>query len=129
MVRQRIYIDTSVLGGCLDEEFRECSRSLIDRFSQGKAIAVISELTLLELKDTPEPVQKILKELPEESIQYVELTKDASDLARRYIAEGVLGEERLVDAQHIAIATVERVDVLVSWNFKHIVNNSAYPWL
>jgi len=45
-------------------------------------------------------------------------------IARHYIEEGVVSEEYLVDAQHIAIATVSRVDVLVSWNFKHIVNLS-----
>lgn len=50
------------------------------------------------------------------------LTEEAFDLAKRYIEEGVLGGGKLVDAEHIAIATVNRVDVLVSWNFKHIVN-------
>ena len=43
-------------------------------------------------------------------------------LAEAYIKEGVVGEANRVDAQHIAIATIQRVDVLVSWNFQHIVN-------
>ena len=42
-------------------------------------------------------------------------------LAEAYIQEGVVSESNRVDAQHIAVATVYRVDILVSWNFHHIV--------
>ena len=52
----------------------------------------------------------------------LQLTTEAHALANIDLAEAVLGEKMFVDAQHIAIATVARVDVLVSWNFKHIVN-------
>jgi predicted nucleic acid-binding protein len=45
-----------------------------------------------------------------------------AELAKEYIAAGVIGPAHLEDAQHIALATVTRVDALVSWNFKHIVN-------
>jgi hypothetical protein len=67
-------------------------------------------------------VEKILKEIPDENKEYVEFREEASELARLYIAEGVVGSSNLVDAQHIAMATISRVDVLVSWNFKRIVN-------
>ena len=83
---------------------------------------MISELTKLELKDAPQEVGDILKEIPEENIEYVELTEEAVNLAGKYITEGVIGGGKLVDAEHIAIATINRVDVLVSWNFRHIVN-------
>lgn len=122
MMRLRIYIDTSVIGGCLDKEFQNASRQLIDKFKQGEVIVVISELTTLELKDAPQEVRNILGEIPVENIEYVELTEEALNLARKYIAEGVIGEGKLVDAEHIAIATINRMDVLVSWNFRHIVN-------
>ena len=101
MMRLRIYIDTSVIGGCLDKEFQNASMELIDKFKRGEMIAVISELTTLELKDAPQ---------------------EAVNLAGKYITEGVIGRGKLVDAEHIAIATINRVDVLVSWNFRHIVN-------
>ncbi len=123
-MRLRIYIDTSVIGGCLDKEFQNASRQLIDKFKQGEMIAVISELTTLELKDAPQEVRDIIREIPEENIDYEELTEEAVNLARKYIVEGVIGEGKLVDAEHIAIATINRVDVLVSWNFRHIVNLS-----
>ena len=95
---------------------------LIDKFKRGEMIAVISELTTLELKDAPQEVQDILKEIPERKIEYVELTEEAVNLAGKYITEGVIGRGKLVDAEHIAVATINRVDVLVSWNFRHIVN-------
>ena len=52
----------------------------------------------------------------------LQLDAEASELAEAYIAAAVLSPRMRADAQHIAIATVGRVDVLVSWNFKHIVN-------
>ena len=121
-MRLRIYIDTSVIGGCRDKEFQNASWLLIDKFKQGEMVVVISELTTLELKDAPQEVRDIVMEIPEENIEYVELTEEAVNLARKYIGEGVIGGGKLVDAEHIAIATLNRVDVLVSWNFRHIVN-------
>ena len=85
-------IDTSVIGGCLDKEFQNASMELIDKFKHGEMIAVISELTTLELKDAPQEVQDILKEIPERDIEYVELTEEAVNLAKKYIAEGVIGK-------------------------------------
>jgi len=122
LMRLRIYIDTSVIGGCLDEEFKEASMWLVNRFKQGKMVAVISDLTKLELRSAPQEVQDILADIPEENTEYVELTEEAESLARKYISEGIIRESKLVDAEHIAIATISRVDVLVSWNFKQIVN-------
>ncbi len=60
--------------------------------------------------------------VPEENIEHVFLDEESIALANAYLKEGVIAERSLSDARHIAIATVERVDVLVSWNFKHIVN-------
>ena len=54
--------------------------------------------------------------------ELVEITKDAVQLADSYIADKVVGKTSRNDCLHIAIATVSHVDVLVSWNFKHIVN-------
>ena len=85
-------------------------------------VVVISELTTLELRNAPQDVLNILEEIPEGNIEYVELMEEAVNLAYKYIAEGVIGNGKLVDAEHIAIATINRVDALVSWNFRHIVN-------
>ena len=123
MVR-RIYTDTSVIGGCLDEEFRVHSRRLIDGFARGDFILVLSELTLRELEPAPQAVRDVLAEIPEGQIEAVQLTRTADELARRYLAEGILPANMFADAQHIAIASIANVDVLVSWNFRHVVNLS-----
>ena len=122
MKKARIYLDTSVIGGCLDEEFQLPSRRLIKGFKQGRAIIVISNLTRFELDKSPPAVRAFLDDIPNVYQEVVQLTTEANELALAYIREGVVKEAQLVDAQHIAVATLHRVDVLVSWNFKHIVN-------
>ncbi|MGE0822348.1 MAG: PIN domain protein [Candidatus Binatia bacterium] len=121
-MKQRIYADTSVIGGCFDEEFAEASGRLFNMFKTGEAIIVVSDLTLLELQDAPPRVRTALDEIPLAHREDVELTEEAAMLAERYIVAGVVVATKRVDAQHIALATISRVDVLVSWNFKHIVN-------
>ena len=121
-MRLRIYTDTSVIGGCEDEEFREHSLGLINSFAKGQFIMVLSDLTLRELDQAPPAVRAVLTTVPEEFIELLSLTAEADELASDYIANGILPETKRADALHIAIATVAKVDVLVSWNFKHIVN-------
>lgn len=121
-MKTRIYVDTSVIGGCEDDEFREPSRRLFQKFVRGDYMLVLSNLTLQELAAAPEVVRTHLAQVPEEHIEALLLDAEARELADAYIAAGVLTPSMLADAQHIAMASVARVDVLVSWNFKHVVN-------
>lgn len=121
-MKQRIYIDTSVIGGCEDEEFSRWSIRLFDEFRQGLRIAVVSDLTRRELEGAPESVKRVLQSVPGTNVENIFLTEEADILARSYIEDGVVSMKHVADAQHIAIATVVRVDVLVSWNFQQIVN-------
>jgi hypothetical protein len=121
-MRRRIYTDTSVIGGCLDEEFRSYSTQLFDRFRAGLDTLVLSDLTLAELEEAPLQVREVLLTVPGDMVEEVTLDTPASDLTQEYLAAGVIGAAHLEDARHIATATIQRVDVLVSWNFKHIVN-------
>ena len=118
----RVYTDTSVLGGCEDEEFAEHSVRLMESFVRGERVLVLSSLTVQELAAAPAGVRRRLASVPEAHIETLELDAEAKDLAEAYISAGVLTAKMFADAQHIAIATAARVDVLVSWNFKHIVN-------
>ncbi|HKJ69356.1 MAG TPA: PIN domain protein [bacterium] len=118
----RIYTDTSVIGGCFDPEFREWSNQLLEDFASGENIIVLSDLTLRELELAPETVLQRIQDIPDTYVEYVDLSAEAKSLAEKYIAEGALSEQNVVDAQHIAMATIHRVDLLVSWNFKHIVH-------
>lgn len=121
-MKPRVYIDTSVIGGCFDEEFAVWSLKLFDEFRAGNKTAVVSDLTRRELEGAPKNVKNILLSLPGGSVENVFLSDEAERLASHYLKSGVIGKKHIVDAQHIAIASVERVDVLVSWNFQQIVN-------
>ena len=118
----RIYTDTSVIGGCEDEEFRIHSRRLIARFTTGDALLVLSELVLRELDAAPPAVRDVVTAIPTAHVEIIQFSPEAEALARYYLADGILTVNMFADAQHIAMATVARVDVLVSWNFRHVVN-------
>ena len=93
-MKQRIYIDTSIVGGFFDEEFEAATKGLFKRLEEGEIVFVISDLLDLELIEAPERVREILYNY----------------------------SSNLEDCRHIALATINRVDILSSWNFKHIVN-------
>jgi len=122
LMRSRIYADTSVLGGCEDEEFREPSLRLLEAFVRGELTLVLSELTLRELDVAPTEVRRHVASVPEAHVEALSVSSEAEELAAAYIADGAVSERMVADALHIALASVARVDVLVSWNFKHIVN-------
>jgi predicted nucleic acid-binding protein len=117
----RIYIDTSVLGGYFDKEFNVTTQKLFEEVKKGEYKVVISNITEGELLNAPERVRTLLNDL---NIDYevLKLTDDAVNLALEYIRENVIGQTSYDDCLHIAIATISRLDLLVSWNFKHIVN-------
>jgi len=121
-MKQRIYIDTSVVGGYFDEEFKEATIKLFDRLDNNEIIFVVSDLLDLELLKAPQQVRQLLHNYPADKFQRVDLTEEAIILADKYINEKVVGKTSLEDCRHIALATVHKVDVLASWNFKHIVN-------
>lgn len=118
----RVYIDTSVVGGCRDEEFRAASIRLIERIRTGGALLVISDTTLAELAGAPPGVRRVIEDLPKGCIELIHQDEESEALAEEYIRLEVVPRRMLVDAQHIAVATIANVDVLVSWNFRHIVN-------
>jgi predicted nucleic acid-binding protein len=75
-----------------------------------------------EVKKAPQCVRDFFASLPESQIEHVVSTSESDTLAERYIAEKIVGPKSLADCKHIAVATLANADVLVSWNFKHIVN-------
>ncbi len=117
----RIYVDTSVFGGCFDEEFQEESRMLFEEIKRGKFRLVISSMTIDELTEAPEHVQKVLTELLPEHIEMIEFSNEIGELRDEYL-KTVLGPAHRADAEHIASASVAEVDLVVSWNFKQIVH-------
>jgi len=121
-MKQRIYIDTSIVGGYFDEEFQEVTTKFFERLVNNEIIFVVSDLLDLELINAPQHVRQLLHNYSADKFQRVELNEDAINLADTYINEKVVGKTSLEDCRHIALATIHKVDVLASWNFKHIVN-------
>ena len=121
-MKQRIYIDTSVFGGYFDEEFAEHTIPLFERLKSGEFILLFSTVTQDELENAPEKVKQFVKSLKAESTEFLDTTDEAVDLATEYITERVVGQTSYADCLHIALATINLADFLVSWNFKHIVN-------
>jgi predicted nucleic acid-binding protein len=116
----RIYIENSVIGGYFDDEFKEHTRKLFEEFKKGIFIPVISSHVIAELENgAPNHVKEILMTINYE--EYI-INDEMLKLAEKYIEQKIVSENYYSDALHIAVATVIGVDVLVSWNFKHIVN-------
>ena len=118
----RIYVDTSVVGGYFDDEFAVETKQFFEKVDCGDFSLVVSDLLRAELEQAPERVRDYLNRFTGSQIEEVIRTDEALDLADLYIFEKVVGPTSLTDCRHIAIATVNKVDILVSWNFKHIVN-------
>ena len=121
MRKLRIYIDTSVIGGYFDDEFNTDTILLFNEVQKGNYKIVISDLTERELLNAPERVNRLLKDLKID-FEVITVTQESIDLATVYINQNVVGQTSLDDCIHIATATINKVDILISWNFKHIVN-------
>lgn len=120
---ERIYIDTSVFGGYFEPEFELCTKVLFDRISKGEFKILVSRLTDIELENAPQKVRVLAASLPVDNVEWLDITTQAVQSADKYIDEKVAGQTSHSDCIHIAIATLNYADVLVSWNFKHIVNH------
>jgi len=117
-----VYLDTSVIGGCFDEEFREASLALMEHIRLGIFEGMISPVSAEELSGAPEHVRNILLEFGEDQIIRLKETPEVLALSDAYMAAKVVPVKFEDDASHIAYATVYGADVVVSWNFRHIVN-------
>ena len=121
-MKQRLYIDTSVFGGFFDEEFAEFTKPLFERLQKGEFKLLFSTVTQEELSLAPDQVKKLVENIKIENTEFIEANEEAVELATQYILEKVVGQTSLPDCLHIALATINRADFLISWNFKHIVN-------
>ena len=122
MKKLKIYLDTSVIGRYFDNEFKTWTEMFFDKIINGEITGVISEATVKELNYAPDEVKEFLYQLPQNCIEKVEITDEMVSLSNKYINAGIVSQKYRDDALHIAVATVLNIDVLVSWNFKHIVN-------
>ena len=122
MRKLRLYFDTSVFGGIYDVEFQKETEMLFEMVKNGEIICVYSDLCELELENAPDIVKEHFLSLDKNQTEFAEITEEINELAEEYVKEKVVGQTSIDDCRHIACATINKVDYLVSWNFKHIVN-------
>lgn len=122
MKKMRIYPDTSVIGGCFDDEFRDASRAFFEQAKIGRFVVLESDLLASELRRAPDDVRNVMADLPDGCIERVFMTDEASELRDAYMDAKIVGPKHQADAHHVALATVARADVITSWNFRHIVH-------
>ena len=120
MIPPRIYIDTSVFGGKFDEEFKADTDVFFQQIENGLFRVLVSTVTVQEILPAPDNVRNFFSMIKKNEI--LANTDEAIELQNEYYAKRILGESSYNDGLHIALATIARVDYIVSWNFKHFVN-------
>lgn len=126
MRKLKVYLDTSVISHLEQEdvpEKMEQTKKVWDILQTGKYEVVISDLVLVEINECKEPKRTILKEyLAQINYERVEITEEAEEIANEIIKEGILNPKSFDDCLHIASAILNDCNIIVSWNFKHMVN-------
>ena len=127
---KRIYVDASVASAMFDDnDHPEKTRAFWQAVINKEIIVLASDALQTELDDAPAHVQDFFDALPKSQIERIVSTEESNALAARYIEEGVVGDKNLIDCKHVALATLTEADVLVSWNFRHIVKlNKIYRY-
>jgi len=129
MKKLKIYLDTSVISHLEQSDAPEKMQDTLALWKDiqaGMYNVVISDVTMAEIDRCTEPKQSLLREKLAD-IHYVETIRDKESLrlSELYFERGGLPPKSKEDALHIAIATVSECDVILSWNFRHIVNMRA----
>ena len=117
----RIYLDTSVIGGYFDPEFADATRQMFSELAVGRLIGVISGVVLQELVNAPPCVRQLLEVNPGDRFEVIPATEEAETLAEAFLAAGIVGPQCADDCRHVALAFCANVDILTSWNCRHIV--------
>ena len=117
----RAYVDTCVFGGAFDEEFAVPTSQFFTEVRLGRLNLVISPVVTDEIQLAPYPVRELYQSLLD-CITIVDPDENAFALQRAYLSAGIISPKWEEDALHVAIATVTGCDLIISWNFKHLVN-------
>lgn len=126
MRKLKVYLDTSVISYLEQEDAPERmgdTKRLWESFENGDFDVFLSQVTLNEIEQCPEPKRSRLYEHLSR-VEYTTLNVDEEILilAQKIIDMGILRQKSFDDCQHIAAAVVNNCDCIISWNFKHIVN-------
>jgi len=122
----RAYADTSVFGGVFDKEFEKPSKKFFEVVKAGDIKLLTSELVRQEIQAGPHKVQALFEEMLSFA-EVVGISEAVLELQKAYVSREIVSKKYATDAMHVALATVAGAKVIVSWNFKHIVNFQKIP--
>jgi len=119
-----IYIETTVPNYIFSEQYPEKQRAAREVFELIRTGAIkpsVSRAVVDELTATPDKTQRaeLLRLL--KGIEVLPITEEAEALAQKYLDERIFPKKKRLDAQHVAVASVNKLDFIISWNFEHIV--------
>jgi hypothetical protein len=121
-----VHADTSVFGGVFDDEFREPRAAFIDAVKKARFVLITSELVRQEIAAAPEQVPRLFDDML--SLAHIAAVgAETIRLQQAYLQAGIVPERFATDALHVAVATVSGASMIVSWNFRHIVNFQKIP--
>ncbi|MEK8017141.1 MAG: type II toxin-antitoxin system VapC family toxin [Candidatus Parabeggiatoa sp.] len=120
------YADTSVFGGIFDEGFDEASKTFFQQVREGRFKLVISPILQEEIELAPEKVRHFFDEITELA-EFIAISEESLQLRQAYLDAGIVTPKYTTDALHVALATVAGCQLIVSWNFKHIVHFQKIP--
>jgi len=119
---ERVYVESSVVSGVFDSNDHPTRvQPFWDAVFTGKIRVVLSSVLDDEVANAKQHIRDFYRTIPESQIEHVMATDESDTLAARYIAEGIVSPNHITDCRHVALASVARVDVLVSFNCTHIV--------
>ncbi len=129
MKKLKIYLDTSVISHLQADDVPDkmaITNDLWKQIQTGSYKACISEMVLQELSNCyEEKRQYLLEKIADIDFEFYEIGNEVNELAQKYIQAGAFTDKHLEDALHVACASVNTCNVVVSWNFKHIVKLTA----
>ena len=124
----KIYIDTSVVNGFFADDAPVIQAATSDFFALARRAhyhLYVSDLVLSEIERTKDAYRrkKLLNFVHKEDMHILTLAQREQELADAYIRHKVMTRQYLADALHIAVAVNNKIPILVSWNFKHMVRH------
>ena len=118
----KMYLDTSVISALFDDRNPERKVLTEEFFSRiGIYDAYISELTIAEIESTPDQDLKNKMKQVAKDFSVLEISESVEELAKECVNYGAVPDSYQEDAYHIAIAILNEMDYLISWNFRHVV--------
>ena len=126
MTKPRLYLETSVWNFIFADdapEKKQITLAFFNKVKNGEYEIFISDTVIQEIERADEDKKRQLFESIEHyKPKVLEINDDVGRMSREYISEGVIPQTKLDDATHAAVATVHRLDALISWNLKHLAN-------